>query len=141
MIAQNPSRAYRLSQHAKLVVGSMNEITTIFRCNEEELESVAKEEIKNYDGKIIVITKGERGATLISADEVLEFPAYNVPVIDTTGAGDAFTAGILYGLIKGRPLKEIIKIASACSAICIQEIGARSGPKNRKELLKFLRKN
>ncbi|TET27576.1 MAG: hypothetical protein E3J70_11625, partial [Candidatus Heimdallarchaeota archaeon] len=57
------------------------------------------------------------------------------------GAGDAFTAGMLYALTRGKSPKEAGRIAAACSALCIQEVGARSGPKSKKDLIKFLRKN
>lgn len=141
LIAQNPSRAYRLAQHAKLIVGSQAEMTQIFRCSEDEVDAISSDMIKEKSGKIIAITKGSEGATIFSEQGEENIPIFNIPVVDTTGAGDAFSAGMLYALTKGRPIKEAGRIAAACSAICIQEIGARSGPKNRKELVKFLRKN
>ncbi len=141
LIAQNPSRAFRLAQHAKLIVGSRDEMSQIFRCSEEELDDITSDFVKEKSGKIIAITKGSEGATIFSDQCVENIPIFKVPVVDTTGAGDAFTAGMLYALTKGRTPKEAGRIAAACSAICIQEIGARSGPKNRKELVRFLRKN
>ena len=141
LIAQNPSRAYRLAQRAKLIVGSRAEMSEIFRCAEDELDTISSDFIKEEPGKIIAITKGGEGATIYSDHGKVNIPIFNVPVVDTTGAGDAFTAGMLYALTRGRTPKEAGKIGAACSAICIQEIGARSGPKSRKELVKFLRKN
>jgi ribokinase len=141
LIAQNPSRAYRLAQQAKLIVGSLTEITDIFRCSEEEIQSIANEFIDTMNDRVIAVTKGSRGATLFSKEGTHDIPAYKVDVVDTTGAGDAFTAGMLYALTKGKSVKEAGKIASACSAICIQKIGARSGPKSRLNLVKFMRKN
>ncbi|MHA1461746.1 MAG: carbohydrate kinase family protein [Candidatus Heimdallarchaeota archaeon] len=141
LIAQNPSRAFRLVQHAKLIVGSRDEMSQIFRCSEEELDNITSDFIKEKPGKIIAITKGSEGATIFSEQGVENIPIFKVPVVDTTGAGDAFSAGMLYALTKGKTPKEAGRIAAACSALCIQEIGARSGPKNRKELVKFLRKN
>ncbi len=141
LIAQNPSRAFRLAQHAKLIVGSRDEMSQIFRCSEDELDVITSDFIKEKPGKIIAITKGSEGATIYSEQGVDNIPIFKVPVVDTTGAGDAFSAGMLYALTKGKTPKEAGRIAAACSALCIQEIGARSGPKNRKELVKFLRKN
>jgi ribokinase len=141
LIAQNPSRAFRLAQKANLIVASVDEITQIFRCSEDEVDSIAADLIKENKKRIIAVTKGSKGATIFSKSESVDIPIFNVEVIDTTGAGDAFTAGMLYALTKGKTPKEAGRIAAACSAICIQEIGARSGPKNKKELLKFLKKN
>lgn len=141
LIAQNPSRAYRLVQHSKLLIGSVEEITRIFRCSEEEISKTAKELISEQREKIIAVTKGRRGATIYNYAGIYDIPIFKVPVVDTTGAGDAFTAGMLYGLIKNEPIKEIGRIATACSALCIQKIGARSGPENKRELQSFLNKN
>jgi sugar/nucleoside kinase (ribokinase family) len=141
LIAQNPSRAYRLAQHAKLLVASSDEFMSIFRCSKEELPQVAEDFVKENSSRIVAITKGKEGASLYDKNNSINIPIFNVEVKDTTGAGDAFTAGLLYALTIGKSLKEAGRIASACSAICIQEIGARSGPKNKKELSKFLRKN
>jgi len=141
LIAQNPSRAFRLAQHAKLIVGSRDEMSQIFRCSKEELDDITLDFIKEKPEKIIAITKGSEGATIYSEQGRDDIPIFKVPVIDTTGAGDAFSAGMLYALTKGKTPREAGRIAAACSALCIQEIGARSGPKSRKELVKFLRKN
>jgi sugar/nucleoside kinase (ribokinase family) len=140
LIAQNPSRAYRLTQHTKLLVASADEFMQIFRCDKEEINEVAENFVKENDKRIVAVTKGKDGAVLFDKNDTIDIPVFKVEVIDTTGAGDAFTSGMLYALSKGKSLKEAGRIAAACSAICIQEIGARSGPKNKKELIKFLRK-
>jgi ribokinase len=141
LIAQNPSRAFRLAQKAKLIVASVNEITQIFRCSEDEINSIAADLIKENKERVIAVTKGSRGATIYSNDGTTNIPIFKVDVVDTTGAGDAFTAGMLYALTRGKSPKEAGRYATACSAICIQELGARSGPKNKKDLIKFLRRN
>ncbi len=141
LIAQNPSRAYRLAQKAKLIVASVDEITQIFRCAEEEINSIAADLIKENKERVIAVTKGSRGATIYSKNETVNIPIFKVDIVDTTGAGDAFTAGMLYALTRGKSPKQAGRIAAACSAICIQKVGARSGPKSKMDLMKFLRKN
>ncbi|MEA2071480.1 MAG: carbohydrate kinase family protein [Asgard group archaeon] len=141
LIAQNPSRAYRLVEKASLVVGSQKEITKIFRCDEEEISAVTQTLRENNSAFILVITKGSKGADIFTSQGDFSIPAFDVPVVDTTGAGDAFAAGMLYGLVKGNSPKQSATIGAACASICIQEVGARSGPKNRREVRKFLRKH
>jgi fructokinase len=53
-------------------------------------------------------------------------PAFSVPVVDTTGAGDAFTAGLLHGLVHNRsqPVQDLLRFASACGALVCQGVGA-----------------
>ena len=139
LIAQNPSRAYRLAMHSKLLVSSLSEMMQIFRCSEEEIDSITTDLIDSMPERVIAVTKGSHGATIYSKSGSFEIPIFQVDVVDTTGAGDAFTSGMLYGLTNGKTPKEAGRLAAACSAICIQEIGARSGPKSRRELQKFLR--
>lgn len=140
LIAQNPSRAYRLAQHTKLMVASLKEMMQIFRCTEDEIDTIADELISAYDERIVVVTKGKEGSTIYSKEEILTIPAFDVKAVDTTGAGDTYTAGMLYGLCKGMSIKKAGIFATACSAICVQEVGARSGPKDRKEVQRFIRR-
>ena len=55
-------------------------------------------------------------------------------VVDTTGAGDAFDAGFLYGLIKGKSLYECGRIGNFVASRCVMKIGARAGLPHLKDL-------
>ena len=59
----------------------------------------------------IVITAGAAGATATSESEVLDTPAEPVQVVDTTGAGDAFAAGLVHALVSGAPMREALRLA------------------------------
>ncbi|NHJ86291.1 MAG: carbohydrate kinase family protein [Asgard group archaeon] len=141
LIAKNPSRAFRLAQHANLIVASESEMMQIFRSTEDEIETITKQLIDEKPEKIIAVTRGSRGAIIYMKNTTIEIPIFPVNVVDTTGAGDAFTAGMIYGLISNKKPKEAGRIAAACSAICIQSVGARSGPNSKRELIKFLKSN
>jgi ribokinase len=69
-------------------------------------------------------------------DHLIE--AFKVKVVDTTGAGDAFCAGFLYGLINGKSLYECGRIGNFVASRCIMKMGARPGLP-RLEDLKLLR--
>jgi fructokinase len=74
---------------------------------------------------LVVVTRGARGGTVIEAGRRLfDFPAFRVKAIDSTGAGDAFTAGLLYGMLRGLPLPETIRVAAACGALVTLRRGA-----------------
>ena len=76
--------------------------------------------------KLIVITRGEKGALAINHEKVIECPAKkNLKVIDLTGAGDLFAGGFLDGFIKGKSIKESLEKGSEMSSKIIQIIGAR----------------
>lgn len=59
----------------------------------------------------LVLTTGAGGARAISRDSALEVPAAHVATVDTTGAGDAFAAGLVHGLVNGRTMPEALAIA------------------------------
>jgi len=65
---------------------------------------------------------------LIKENEVLEIVGNKVNPLDTTGAGDAFTAALIYGLVKNLPYKTIGKLANWFAAQTVKGIGARAFP-------------
>jgi len=75
---------------------------------------------------VTVITRGAAGSVVATPDEVIEIPAEQVPVIvDTTGAGDLFAAGFLFGYTNGRSLAECGRLGSVAAAEVITHTGAR----------------
>jgi fructokinase len=101
--------------------------------NEQEITSLI--EAKNFSevidfskqlNKLIVITRGEKGAVAISGEEVFESDVKkNLKIIDLTGAGDLFAAGFLHGYINGLTTKESLQKGTEMSSRVIQQIGAR----------------
>lgn len=76
--------------------------------------------------RLFVMTRSEKGSVIMDRNEKFEQPAIPVPeVVDTTGAGDAYTAGFLFGLASGRPLAECARLATECGSAVIQRVGAR----------------
>ncbi len=76
--------------------------------------------------KLLIITRGEKGAISISGDEVIEVGIKkNLNIVDLTGAGDLFAAGYLHGLINHFKQKECLEKGTEMSSKVIQQIGAR----------------
>jgi sugar/nucleoside kinase (ribokinase family) len=76
--------------------------------------------------ELATITLGEQGSLVISADEVHEVPAHPIgPLTDTTGAGDMYAAGFLYGLTHGMDLEQCGRLANLCAGECISHLGGR----------------
>lgn len=89
--------------------------------NFNEVVSFAKEL-----GKLIVITRGEKGSIAINKNEVVEcYIQKNIKIVDLTGAGDLFTAGFLHGHVNNLSIKESLQKGTEMSAKVIQKIGAR----------------
>ncbi|QGP93879.1 Bifunctional ribokinase/ribose-5-phosphate isomerase A [Neomoorella glycerini] len=75
----------------------------------------------------IVVTLGARGCIWLAPDDLSWQPAMPGRVVDTTGAGDAFTAGYLAAYLKGWPVQTRLKFATACASLAIEGQGPRSG--------------
>jgi sugar/nucleoside kinase (ribokinase family) len=85
------------------------------------------------------MTQGSRGALAYVRNEFIASSAFRPPVIkDTTGAGDAFRAGFVYGLCKGLNIEETMRVANAVAALQCREMGARDGLPSETELNRFL---
>jgi sugar/nucleoside kinase (ribokinase family) len=75
---------------------------------------------------VVVATKGEEGAVAIANGERAEVSAEPVArVVDTTGAGDLFAAGFLFGHVRGKPLAECLRLGAICASEVISHFGAR----------------
>jgi sugar/nucleoside kinase (ribokinase family) len=74
----------------------------------------------------LVVTRGVAGALAVRAGERVDVPAEPVEeVVDTTGAGDLFAAGFLFGYAKGKSLADSLRLGAICAAEIIQHYGAR----------------
>jgi len=83
---------------------------------------------------LVAVKLGKQGCYVTDGKESYLIEAYNVEAIDTTGAGDAFCAGFLYGLIRGRDLYECGKLGNFVASRCILKMGARTGLPRLEEL-------
>ncbi len=90
--------------------------------------------------RVVGITLGDQGSVFLCGDRVIETAAFAVPggCVDTTGAGDAFRTGFLYGLISARTVEETAKIANAVAALTCRGPGARAALPYAGELDKLL---
>ena len=109
-----------------------NKIDITF-ANEQEIISLI--DAKSFDevvsfgqqlGKLIIITRGEKGSIAINKNEVIECDSQkDLKIIDLTGAGDLFAAGYLHGHVNNLTVKESLKKGTEMSSRVIQQIGAR----------------
>jgi sugar/nucleoside kinase (ribokinase family) len=86
-----------------------------------------------------VVTLGDRGAVAGGREEVIESPAFQVAVRDTTGAGDVFHAAFIWGLLEGMSGVRTLQVANAAAAMNCRAFGAQGGLPSREELEDFLR--
>jgi len=104
----------------------------ILFANEAEIQALAavphfESAVAAVQGKVgtLVVTRSEKGAIALSGGERAEVPAEPAKVVDTTGAGDLFAAGFLFGLTQGRSLADSLRIGAIAAAEVISHYGAR----------------
>ena len=120
-----------------------NEADIIF-ANEEEIKSLYEKnyfdeclEILSKKNKIFAITLGEKGAMIVNQERrILIKPEKIERLVDTTGAGDLFAAGFLYGISINLRLYECAKLGSFCASNVINLFG----PRPNKNLLQLVKK-
>jgi sulfofructose kinase len=112
---------------ANELAGTMDEQEALKRLNER------------YGCYLVAMTQGARGALAHVEGRFIASSAFRPPVIrDTTGAGDAFRGGFIYGLCKGLSIEETMRVANAVAALQCREMGARDGLPTEAELKEFL---
>jgi sugar/nucleoside kinase (ribokinase family) len=96
-----------------------------------------------YGCSIVGMTLGTGGALIYHDGHFLEAPAFAVPggCRDTTGAGDAFHAGFLYGMLSGEEIEASLYLANATASLKCRALGARTALPTRAELTEFLKGN
>jgi len=120
------------------VIDASLRLATALKLNEEELPLVAelcgvagsaRQEVMHalldrYELGIVALTCGPNGAVLMTADDVSECPAVPTQIVDTVGAGDAFTATLVIDFMRGLPLGEINRHANMVAAFVCSQAGA-----------------
>ncbi len=88
---------------------------------------------------LVGMTLGERGAVVYHEGAFIESPAFEVPggCRDTTGAGDAFHAGFLYGMLRGEEMETCLRMGAATAALKCRDLGARTALPTEGELQQF----
>lgn len=92
-----------------------------------------------FGSPFVAMTLGRRGALAMLDGNYVESPGFIVDAVDTTGAGDAFHAGFLFGLLEGHDVETTLRVANAVAALNCTKPGARGGLPTRESLDDFLR--
>ena len=101
----------------------------------------ALREMKGYGCKIVCATLGKGGAIALYKDKFIVARGFKVKARDTTGAGDVFHAGFIYGMLKNWEIENILKFSNAAAAMKCRSLGARQGIAGVGEIREFIREN
>lgn len=105
-----------------ILFGNEDEITSLFQVDDfERALGLARDHCS-----VVALTRGAAGSVIARDDEVVEVPADPIDrVVDTTGAGDLYAAGVLYGLANRLPLETCARLGGMAAAEVISHVGAR----------------
>jgi len=132
-VSMSLSDQFCVERHKKSFLDLVNNKLDITFSNEQEILSLI--DAKSFDeviafgkqlGKLLVITRGEKGSIAIQKNQVINCDSKkNLKIVDLTGAGDLFAAGFLHGYINNLSIKESLEKGTEMSSKIIQKIGAR----------------
>jgi len=95
-------------------------------------------ELRKHTPGFLCATLGDEGAMAIVEGEILYVKGFALKAVDTTGAGDVFHAGFIYGLLQNWEIVDILRFANAVAALKCQDLGGRKGIPTLDEVQKFL---
>lgn len=111
-----------VADEVDILFGNEHELLSLYQLDTFEAAVAAVRQ----DSRLAVITRGVMGSVAITHDAIVEVPAEPVAqVLDTTGAGDLYAAGFLFGYTRGLPLRECGRLGSIAAAEVISHIGPR----------------
>jgi sugar/nucleoside kinase (ribokinase family) len=129
-------RITELLPHTDLFMPSEEEIRHIFAASSVQ---EALEQLPADRGGIVAVKQGSAGSCFVDADGGrFRHAGFKVDPVDTTGAGDSFNAGMIFGFLHGRRGEELLAFANACGALATQRIGGASSVPSLSEVDRFM---
>jgi ribokinase len=142
LIDAGPPRTYRPETWANCTILTPNalEAATLvgYQLEDEVKTEQAARELLVAGPQAVVLKLGARGAMIITAEQTLMIPSFPVNVVDTTGAGDAFSGTLSVALGEGCSLEEAVWRANAAGALTVTRLGTMSAMPTRQEVDAFL---
>jgi ribokinase len=141
-VSMDPGMIY--AQKGIKTIEALLNRTDILLLNQKELELMTPQinqeaekiqRLLDFGIKIIVVKQGERGCMVTDGDESHFLGAFNVNCQDTTGAGDAFNSGFLYGFLRGKSLERSAIIGNFVASCCVKAAGATGGLPSLSEII------
>ena len=138
--------AFPLEQLPKLTVFSPNEteceiFTGINPASEEDCLRAAKKLLERVSATYIVLKLGGRGCYIYDGEQGYISPSFKANVVDTTAAGDAFTAGLVLHYLASNDMKQAAQYGNVVGAITVSRAGASTSIPSEAEVAEFIKQN
>ena len=99
----------------------------------------AADRLLSYGLEMVIMTLAENGCVVYTKDETITSPAFEVDIVDVTGAGDTFCSSFLFALSLEKGIQYAAEFANAAASICVGKLGARAGAVSREEVERIMR--
>ncbi|MCP4263469.1 MAG: carbohydrate kinase family protein [Planctomycetes bacterium] len=134
----DPSRCLGLLEHVDVFVPNENEARII--TGETSLSSQAKA-LRRAGARTVVITRGQQGLYADDGVQTVEMGIFHVPMVDPSGCGDCFTAGLVAAQGRDWDIVRILKFASAVGSLGATALGCTNGVPSFSEVEQFIKEN
>ncbi|UCC31457.1 MAG: carbohydrate kinase [Phycisphaerales bacterium] len=121
---QTIEASLQLADVVKLNSGEVALVASMLGLDPDDAQGLSDTLRMSYGVELVCITRGQHGCLTISEEEQVDVPGRQVNVVDTVGAGDSFTAALVYGLLNGWPLERIVHVANEIGALVASRTGA-----------------
>ena len=126
-----------LAKHVNILIASETFATPLV--GSDASNETALYALKELGPEQVVITLGAEGSIGLNNHGIFRQKAFQVSAVDTTGAGDVYHGGYIYGLLQGWEMQECMRFASSAAALKCTKIGAQSGIPNLERINEFMR--
>jgi len=145
IVDAGPTLAFPLEKIHGIEILSPNETETAFMSrvelrDENDYKKAAQILAKRSGAKYVVLKLAEKGACIYSKGEIKIIPTYKVKAIDSTAAGDVFTAAMTIKYLKSGDIVEAVKYANAAGALTVTKAGAQQSIPTKEEVESFIQK-
>ena len=135
-VIKQPDDFRNLINHVEICITGLEETKALYGSTTPE---AAANQLIGQGVEIAAIKLGSKGSLVANQAKKVRMPCFEVEVVDTTGAGDSFSAGVIYGWLNGLPLEETAIMASALGAMATTVNGAGMALPGKRELTTFLK--
>mgnify|MGYP001578224420 CR=1 FL=1 len=134
----DPRRCLRLLEHVDVFVPNQDEACIL---TSETAPARQAQVLRRAGVRVAVITRGQQGMYADDGNRTVEMGIFQVPLVDPSGCGDCFTAGLIAGLLRGWDTVRVLELASAVGALGATALGCTDGVPSFETVQRFLKEN